>query len=62
LKINHYSSKSLAEWRERILLGKPDRAGIEVREQEWYWDRQQMDVDDRDIQRFLPELERRLNA
>lgn len=60
LRINHYSSKSLAEWRKRILLGKPDRAGIEVREDEWYWDRQQMDVDDREIWKFLPLLERRL--
>ena len=60
LRINHYSSKSLAEWRKRILLGKPDRGGIEVREDEWYHDRQQMDVDDHEIQRYLPELKRRL--
>lgn len=62
IRINHYSSKSLAEWRKRILLGKPDRGGVEVREDEWYWDRQQMDVDDREIQRFLPDLKRRTNA
>lgn len=60
LRINHYSSKSLAEWRKRILLGKPDRSGVEVREQEWYWDRQAMDVDDREIQRYLPQLKERL--
>lgn len=62
LRINHYSSKSLAEWRKRILLGKPDRGGIEVREDEWYWDRQQMEVDDHEIQRYLPELKRRLES
>jgi hypothetical protein len=62
LRINHYSSKSFAEWRKRILLGKPDRGGIEVREDEWYWDRQQMEVDDREIQRYLPELKRRLEC
>jgi hypothetical protein len=62
MRINHYSSKSLAEWRKRILLGKPDRGGIEVREDEWYWDRQQMEVDDHEIQRYLPELKRRLEC
>lgn len=62
LRINHYSSKSLAEWRKRIQLGKPDRGGVEVREDEWYWDRQQQDVDDREIQKFLPELKRRLGC
>ena len=60
LRINHYSTKSLAEWRKRILLGKPDRAGVEVREQEWYWDRQQQEVDDREIWRYLPALKERL--
>lgn len=60
LRINHYSSKSLAEWRKRILLGKPDRGGVEVREQDWYWDRQAMEVDDREIQRYLPQLKERL--
>jgi hypothetical protein len=62
LRINHYSSKSLAEWRKRILLGKPDRGGVEVREDEWYWDRQQQDVDDREIWKFLPLLEARLKC
>ena len=36
--------------------------GVEVREDEWYWDRQQQAVDDREIQNFLPELKRRLGC
>ena len=60
LRINHYSSKSYNEWQKRIRLGKPDRGGIEINEQAWYWDRQQMEVDDRVIQHYLPELKERL--
>lgn len=60
LRINHYSTKSLAEWRTRIQNGKPDRAGIEINEQAWYWDRQAMEVEDRGIQRYLPALKQRL--
>lgn len=61
LRINHYSAKSYGEWVKRSRLGKPDRAGDEI-DPRWYWDRQQQDVDDHEIQRYLPELKRRLNA
>lgn len=36
LRINHYISKSYAEWVERNRWGKPDRAELEA--QPWTWD------------------------
>jgi len=59
LRINHYCSKSYEEWVERSKLGKPDRPGLEI-DPIWYYGRQAMEVDDRDIQRFLPQLKERL--
>lgn len=60
LRINHYSSKSLQEWLKRSKLGKPDRPDSMGCDPNWYNDRQAMDVDDRVIWRFLPELKKRL--
>lgn len=59
LRINHYSAKSYEEWIKRAKLGKPDRAGDDI-DPAWYWDRQQMDVDDRLIHHYLPALKERL--
>jgi len=61
LRINHYSAKSYGEWLKRSQLGKPDRPGMDI-DPAWYWDRQAMDVEDREIQRFLPELKRRMGC
>lgn len=61
LRINHYSSKSYPEWINRASLGKPDRAdnGIDPR---WFSDRQAMEVEDKGIQRYLPQLKERLEC
>jgi len=59
LRINHYSSKSRGEWLLRSKLGKPDRDTMDI-DPAWYDERQAMDVDDRDIWRFLPALKERL--
>jgi hypothetical protein len=59
LRINHYGTKSRQEWLKRVALGKPDRASMDV-DPEWYDGRQQQEVDDREIWRFLPQLEERL--
>ena len=56
LRINHYSSKSREEWLERAKLGKPDRDDPLDIDPQWYAGRQAMEVDDRDIHRFLPRL------
>lgn len=61
LRLNHYSSKSRGEWLKRSENGKPDRADMII-DPAWYNNRQAMGVDDRDIQRFLPELKKRLNG
>ena len=61
LRINHYCSKSRTEWLERAALGKPDRPDTMRSDPAWYDERQAMDVDDRDIQRFLPQLYDRLH-
>lgn len=59
LRINHYCTKSQEEWLERAAMGRPDRpaGGVPTN---WYDDRQSADVDDREIQRFLPALKDRL--
>lgn len=59
LQINHYGSKSREEWVKRQLLGKPDTVNFKVNEQ-CYIDVQGDEIDDRDIQRFLPQLKEKL--
>jgi hypothetical protein len=59
LRVNHYCTKSYGEWITRSKLGKPDRAMVEINPQS-YWGMQPMEVEDRDIQRFLPALKERL--
>lgn len=61
LRINHYSSKSRQEWLDRSKLGKADRATMEI-DPRWWSDRQAMEVEDREIQRWLPELKKRLET
>jgi hypothetical protein len=58
LRINHYCTKSREEWEQRIKLGTPDR--VEVKIDEADFEGYQNGVEDREIQRFLPELKRRL--
>jgi hypothetical protein len=58
LRINHYHTKSRLEYLQRIARGKADG---EARREPSEFDRYQaMDVDDRTIWRFLPELRARL--
>jgi hypothetical protein len=59
LRINHYGCKSRQEWLERQLNGKPFGSGAPGPE-ECYDEIQGMDVDDREIQRYLPALKERL--
>lgn len=61
LRINHYATKSRNEWYKRGLKGKPD-----VPEYKIDWSKfdqlQQMEVNDTDIQKFLPELKKRIES
>lgn len=61
LRINHYSSKSRPEWEARCALGKPDRADINP-DPQWWEQVQGKEVEDREIQRYLPALKARMNA
>ena len=61
LRINHYHTKSREEWNRRIALGKPDRADDDqVADANAFYGYQAQDAESTDIQRFLPELKRRL--
>ena len=60
LRINHYGSKSRQEWVKRQLLGKPCAASSPSSE-ECYNEIQGFDVEDKEIQRFLPKLKERLS-
>ncbi len=58
LRLNHYFTKSREEWEQRH---PDDRSGEVVPADEKRWiGVQSMDVDDRTIQRFLPQLKERL--
>lgn len=59
LRLNHYRTKSLQEWKKREPLGKPDL--VRPVEKRFYDELAGTEVDDRTIQRFLPELKKRLN-
>jgi hypothetical protein len=61
LRINHYGSKSRQEWVKRQLLGKPCVA-CGPSPEKCFDEIQGWDVDDKEIQRFLPELKRRLEC
>jgi hypothetical protein len=58
LCINHYGTKSRAEWVKRQQYGKPCGGGPSP--EACYAEVQGRDVDDREIQRFLPALKERL--
>ena len=58
LRINHYFTKSRAEWKQRHPI---DKTGETIPRKEKRWSSvQSMDVDDRTILRFLPELKERM--
>ena len=62
LRINHYFTKSFEECEARARKGQADRAGG-FNLNRWYGVSQELDVDERgpgSIQKFLPELKRRL--
>ena len=58
LRLNHYFTKSRPEWETRHPI-KQDGVTYERDEKRWF-DVQAKDVDDRTVQRFLPELKKRL--
>jgi glycosyl transferase family 92 len=63
LRINHYWCKSRQEWIERIASGKPDMApGTAVVNWEIFDQISQQDVEDKDIQQFLPQLKEKLKG
>lgn len=59
LRINHYPTKSRQEWLTRNQTGKPDTPNF-VGLEEIYNVFQTQDVEDREIQRYLPALKERL--
>jgi len=60
LRINHYCTKSRQEWLTRNLSGKPDRNGENfVGDENIYNVFQPQDVEDHEIQRYLPVLKER---
>lgn len=60
LRINHYFTKSRQEWETRHPVDEPILGGLYPRDESRWSGVQAMEVDDREIQRFLPELNRRL--
>ena len=59
IRINHYCTKSYGEWAKRARNGKPDRSHFEPNDAQ-FAEQQRMDVQDFDIQKFLPQLKERL--
>jgi hypothetical protein len=63
LRINHYTCKSLEDWKNKMSRGTQEIAENPYNMQRWQaWEQKLNAAEDRNILRFLPELKRRLEA